>query len=226
MKLWWRVPTASPRFLQQDKKYISGFQFTPESVYDIWLQDGGTEKCSDDIGKQKGRNLVQWKARGSGESRENQNQSQSVKGRKFLWEGLRLQQSLWTFVALWDYPILTLREGDSRPQQAFQRNLSIKTSLQTYASKFASSSLNEEYSILQHSQEILLPNSSLLFEKQSQCFPHYFVFAAYLSPTVTAIWPAVRSETLREREREVCVRVHERSEMMRVSAMFWLVYIH
>lgn len=57
------------------------------------------------------------------------------------------------------------------------------------------------------SEETLLPNSSLLSEKQSQCFPHYFLFAAYLSPTVTAIWPAVRSETLREREREVCMCV-------------------
>lgn len=52
---------------------------TPNSIYtrlsyDIWLQDGGTEKCSDDIGKQKEKKIiVQWRAGGSGESGENQN---------------------------------------------------------------------------------------------------------------------------------------------------------
>lgn len=76
MKPLWPAPTASPWFIQLHNKYIPWFRFSPDPLYDIWLQDGGTEKCSNDTGIQKEKkkkSLAEWKAGGSGESRENQN---------------------------------------------------------------------------------------------------------------------------------------------------------
>lgn len=99
-------------------------------------------------------------------------------------------------------------EGPSRPQQPFQRSLSLKKkSLQCLHPRLQPLAGWRLSCLATLTREgTLLPNSSWLSEKQSQCFPHYFLFAATLSPTVTAIWPAVRSRTLgEERGNSVCV---------------------
>lgn len=191
-------------------------------LYDIWLQDGGTVKCSDDMGKQKEKKMCsgeQEAAERVGKIKITISQRAEILRRR-----PKASTKLVHICSTSKLPNCTLMwEGPSRPQQAFQRSLSIKKKSSVSPSTFAVACWTETVpSRNTHKGRTLLPNSSWLSEKSSQCFPH-FLFAATLSPTVTAIWPAVHSGTLgEERGNSVCVR----EERWWVSTTFWLVYIH
>lgn len=97
-------------------------------------------------------------------------------------------------------------KGTVEPQRAFQRRLSEKKNkvYKCIHPNLQGTGWREHY-ILQHSGEKKPLTQLFLTIWKSKVNVFLILFAAYLSPAVTAIWPAGRSETLRERERQfVC----------------------
>lgn len=105
-------------------------------LYDIWLQDDGTEKCSDDIGKQKGKKKCSGEQEAAG--RAGKIKIKIRQRAEIPWRRPWASTKLVHICSTSRLPNTTLMwEGPSRPQQAFQRSLSMKKKSSVSPSTFA-----------------------------------------------------------------------------------------
>lgn len=115
-----------------------------------------------------------------------------------------------------------LWEGPSRPQQD-SRGAFLLKKVFSVSIHVCSCLLDGDHIVSQHSLgKKLSPKSSWLSEKQSQCFPHYFLLLQ-ASPPLWLLFDLLSTLALGEEGRSsVCAG----GERWWVSATLWLVYIH